>query len=62
MLLATEWYLLRFFFFSWDGAGVDVGSRADGDGALVGTDPPTPLSTAAPWGRALPLCLAQKDK
>lgn len=52
MLLATEWYLLRFFF-SWDGAGVDVGSRADGDGALVGTDPPAPLSTAAPWGRAL---------
>lgn len=61
MLLATEWYLLRFFF-SWDCAGVDVRSRADGDGAEVGTDPPAPLSTAAPWGRALPLRLAQKDK
>lgn len=36
------------FVFPWDSAGVNVGSRADGAGAEVGTNPPAPLNSAAP--------------
>lgn len=41
-------FIFCLFVFLWDSAGVNVGSRADGAGAEVGTNPPAPLNSAAP--------------